>query len=105
MNPLDQQDFEDWYRTDLLPRISRLPGYRRSLRYQLAAGCENSQETFLGCDYLAIHEVDDLNKAFASEKQHGQNLTLRTEKQIQDSENAGGFVRRGWQLIQAEEFQ
>ena len=102
MNPLDQTDFEDWYRTDLLPRISRLPGYRRSKRYQLAGGCENSNETFLGCDYLAVHEFKDLSKAFASEKQHRSNMTERTERHIQDSERAGGFIRRGWKLVHAE---
>ena len=101
MNPLDAKDFEDWYRTDLLPRISRLQGYRRSRRYQLSAGCEKSDETFLGRDYLAIHGFDDLNKAFANEKQHRDNLTVRTEKQIQESEATGGFIRRGWKLMHA----
>jgi hypothetical protein len=104
MNPLDSTDFEDWYRTDLLPRISRLPGYRRSRRYQLSAGCENSNETFLGCDYLAIHGFEDLNKAFVSEKQHQDNLTARTEKQIQESVATGGFIRRGWRLVHAKTF-
>ena len=102
MNPLDRTDFEDWYRTDLLPRISRLPGYRRSRRYQLAGGCENSDETFLGCDYLAVHEFENLSKAFVSEKAHQEHLTVRTERHIQDSERGSGFVRRGWKLVHAE---
>ena len=102
MNPLDSKDFEDWYRTDLLPRMSRLPGYRRSRRYQFAAGCENSSETFLGNDYLAIHELEDLDNAFTSESQHMQNLTTRAEKHIQDTKMTGGFVRRGWKLVHAE---
>ena len=104
MNPLDTKDFEDWYRADLLPRISRLPGYKRSRRYQLSAGCEESEETFLGRDYLAIHEFEDLNKAFASENQHRDNLTARTEKHIQESEATGGFIRRGWKLVHVENY-
>lgn len=104
MNPLDTNDFEDWYRTDLLPRIGRLSGHRRSRRYQLSAGCENSYETFLGRDYLAIHEFDDLNKAFRSERQHRDNLTARAEKHIQESEATGGFIRRGWELVHARSF-
>ena len=107
MNPLDQKDFEDWYRTDLLPRIRHLPGYKRSKRYQLAGGCENSAETFLGSDYIAIHEVEDLNKAFVSERAHIESVTPRTERHIRDSEQSrtedgGGFVRRGWELVHAD---
>lgn len=104
MNPLDTKDFEDWYRTNLLPRVSRLSGHRRSRRYQMSAGCEDSDETFLGRDYLAIHEFEDLNKAFASEKQHQDNLTARTKKQIQENEATEGIIRRGWKLVHSKTF-
>ena len=61
MNPQDLDDFEDWYRTDLLPRISKLKGYRRSRRYGLAmTGKAQPQAS----RYLAVHEIQDLDEAF-----------------------------------------
>ena len=104
MNPEDGKDFEDWYRTELLPRISRLPGYKRSRRFELSDQRDNPSGA---SRYLAFHEVRNLDKAFQSEEQHEENLTAWKKKHIEASERTkteqgGGFVRRGWELIHTE---
>ena len=103
MNPEDRADFEEWYRNELLPKLSTLPGYRRCKRYQLAQADTNAGQ------HLAIHEIQDLSNAFKSQKKHREASTPRMEKHIEASEKSkgdkgGGFVRRGWELIHAEGF-
>ena len=51
-----------------------------------------------------MHKFKDLNKAFSSEKQHRDNITARTEKQIRESEATGGFISSGWWLVHAKTF-
>jgi hypothetical protein len=104
MHPDDREDFEDWYRRDLLPKLSSLPGYRRCRRYQIAA-TKNERN-----HYLAIHELENLSKAFKSQAQHDEASTPRMEKHIEASEKTktdrgSGFVRRGWILVHAEGYQ
>ena len=55
MNPENPEDFEKWYREEHLELLSKLPGYRRSLRYKIGPRTPLTQgETE---PYLAIHEV------------------------------------------------
>ena len=55
MNPSDEEDFEKWYREEHLELLSKLPGYRRSLRYKIGPRSPLTKgETQ---PYLAIHEV------------------------------------------------
>ena len=104
MRPEDREDFEDWYRSELLPKVSSLPGYRRCRRYQIAVTKEECNH------YLAIHEVENLSKAFRSQSQHDEASTPRMEKHIEASEKSksdkgSGFVRRGWTLVHAAGYQ
>jgi hypothetical protein len=59
--------------------------------------------------YLAVHELEDLSKAFRSQQQHEEASTPRMERHIEASEKkgdkGGGFVRRGWTLVHAEGYQ
>lgn len=101
MRPEDRIDFEDWYRSELLPQVSSLPGYRRCRRYQISA-LEGQPH-----HYLAIHELENLSKAFRSQAQHDEVSTPRMEKHIEASEKSktnrgSGFMRRGWTLVHAE---
>jgi hypothetical protein len=104
MHPEDREDFEDWYRSELLPKLSSLPGYRRYRHYKITATkAERSH-------YLAIHELENLSKAFRSQTQHDEQLTPRMKKHIEASEKSksgkgNGFVRRGWTLVHAEGYQ
>lgn len=104
MHPEDREDFEDWYRKDLLPKLSTLPGYRRCKRYEITPSGSDSNH------YLAIHELDNLSKAFRSQEQHEEASTPRMEKHIEASEQkktdrGSGFVRRGWILVHAQGYQ
>ena len=67
--------------------LSKLPGYRRSLRYKLSPvqtpltkgeGPEEVQP------YLAIHEIDDV-AAFGSKEAEEANTTPWTKKHIEES--------------------
>lgn len=103
MHPEDREDFEDWYRSELLPKVSSLQGYRRCRRYQITATKERNH-------YLAIHELENLSQAFRSQTQHDEQSTPRMEKHIEASEKSksdkgNGFVRRGWTLIHAEGYE
>jgi hypothetical protein len=55
MNPTNEADFEKWYREEHLEMLSKLPGYRRSLRYKI--GPQNPLTQGETQPYLAIHEV------------------------------------------------
>ena len=104
MHPDDREDFEDWYRRDLLPKLSSLPGYRRCRRYQITTSKNKENH------YLAIHELENLSKAFKSQAQHDEVSTPSMEKHIEASEKTktergGGFVRRGWALVHASGYQ
>jgi hypothetical protein len=104
MHPEDREDFEDWYRGELLPKLSSLPGYRRCRRYEITATKAERNH------YLAIHELENLSNAFRSQAQHDEQSTPRMEKHIEASEKSksdkgNGFVRRGWTLVHAEGYQ
>lgn len=104
MHPEDREDFEDWYRSELLPKLTSLPGYRCCRRYQITASKDERSH------YLAIHELENLSKAFRSQAQHDEASTPRMEKHIEASEKSkgdkgNGFVRRGCTLVHAAGYQ
>lgn len=105
MNPEDRTDFEEWYRTELLPKLSTLPGYKRSRRYQ-----RTNVPDVAEIDHLAVHEIQDLTKAFPSRQAHNEASTPRMEKHIEASKKSktvkgGGFVQRGWELLYATDLE
>lgn len=105
MDPEDRFDFEDWYRKELLPKLSTLKGYLRSKRYQLSGVGKTTASP-----YLALHEIEDLSKAFVSQKAHEEASTERMERHIEASEKkrtkeGGGFIRRGWILMHTEGYE
>lgn len=75
------------YREEHLELVSKIPGYRRSLRYKLSPvqtpltkgdGPEEVQP------YLAIHEVDDV-ATFGSKEAEEASSTPWTEKHVKES--------------------
>lgn len=92
-----------------------MPGYRRSLRYQLgpsvnpalskgihdpARGIEE-KDGFIP-KYFTIHEIDDIGRAFTSKEAEAANVTPWTVKHIKDSKV---FVARAWQLVHQEGYE
>ena len=90
MNPGDEEDFEKWYREEHLDMLSKLPGYRRSLRFKLGPDTPLTKESTQ--PYLAIHEVDNCDKAFSSKEAEAANTTPWTVKHIEESKP---FIARG----------
>jgi uncharacterized protein (TIGR02118 family) len=99
MEPVDEEDFEKWYRQEHLDMLSKLPGYRRSLRYTIGSKTPMTQGE--PAKYLAIHEVDDLRTAFDSKEAEAANTTPWTAKHIGESKQ---FIARGWELIHSQGF-
>lgn len=75
------------YREEHLELVSKIPGYRRSLRYKLSPvqtpltkgdGAEEVQP------YLAIHEVDNV-AAFGGKEAEAASTTAWTEKHVKES--------------------
>ncbi|OAL34514.1 hypothetical protein AYO20_06144 [Fonsecaea nubica] len=93
MHPVDEPDFDKWYREEHLDMLHKLPGYRRSSRYVIGP------KTALTKDeppkYLAIHEMDSL-QGFVGKEADAANTTPWTVKHIKDSKV---FIPRGWELI------
>ena len=96
MNPKDPEDFEKWYREEHLQLLSRLPGYRRSLRYKLGPDTPLKKEDTQ--PYLAIHCVDDV-ECFGSKEAETANNTPWTIQHIADSHP---FIARAWKRLYAE---
>lgn len=99
MEPVDEPDFENWYREEHLEQLSKLPGYRRSSRYIL--GPKTPLTLGEPGRFLAIHEVDQIKKAFDSKEAEAANTTPWTVKHINDSKI---FIPRAWELLHSEGF-
>lgn len=98
MQPRDPVDFDKWYREEHLHMLSKLPGYRRSLRYKLGPRTPLTE----GDDpprFLAIHEVDDAVKALSGKEIEDVNATEWTKKNVSESD---AFIARGWRLLHKE---
>ncbi|KAJ9503579.1 hypothetical protein H2202_000718 [Exophiala xenobiotica] len=100
MEPTGQNegDFEDWYRQEHLELLSKLPGYRRSLRYVIGPKTPLTQGE--PPKYLAIHEVDN-PQAFDGKEAEAANTTKWTVKHINEAKT---FTPRMWQRVTAEGF-
>ncbi|MFI9386654.1 hypothetical protein [Kutzneria sp. NPDC052558] len=48
----DEGALDDWYRTEHIPLLHRIPGWFRTRRYRLTSGA--------GPALLALHEISDL---------------------------------------------
>jgi len=98
MDPVDETDFDKWYREEHLDMLGRLPGYRRSLRYVI--GPPTPLTLGEPPKYLAIHEVDGPH-AFEGPEAEAANTTPWTVRQIQESKV---FVARMWERMYAQGF-
>jgi len=56
IDPVCQEEFEDWYNTEHLPRLSRVPGVVRARRYRLHA--EASHLKGNPPVYMAVYEIE-----------------------------------------------
>lgn len=90
MHPQDPADFEAWYRDEHLNMLSKLPGYRRSLRYKLGPKTPLTRDESPPA-YLAIHEIDSV-RCFGGKEAEAANSTPWTKKQLEESRE---FVARG----------
>ncbi|KIW12294.1 hypothetical protein PV08_09571 [Exophiala spinifera] len=91
--PENEEDFDRWYREEHLDLLSRLPGYRRSLRYVLGPKMPITEGD--PSRYLTIHEVDDVH-AFDGKEAEAANATAWTAKHIGE---AKVFIPRMWRKI------
>jgi hypothetical protein len=91
MTPVDEADFDKWYREEHLRMLSKIPGYRCSKRYKLGPAVpvltrgEPPQ-------FLAIHECDFL-EGFGGVEAHELNGTEWTQRQVK---GAKVMVVRAW---------
>lgn len=90
--PPSTSDFETWYRTEHLALLSKVPGYRRSLRYKLGPPTPLTRDDPRPPTYLAVHEVEDVVEAFGSEEARAANETQWTRRVV---EGCGGLEARG----------
>lgn len=115
MSPSDEEHFEKWYREEHLDLLSKVPGYRRSLRYKI--GLQTPLTKGEPQTYLAIHEVsvkdaldskhcladcvqvDDVSTFTRSKEAEAANATAWTIKHIKESSS---FVARAFRRISAE---
>lgn len=100
MYPENPEDFDKWYREEHLDLFSKLPGYRRSLRYRIGPKTPLTKDDDPP-SYLAIHEVDNLETALTSKEAAASFSTPWTQKQLTGSKV---FVSRGWKLVHSEGF-
>jgi len=100
MQPVDEEDYDRWYREEHLDMLHKLPGYRRGARYVLGPHTGLMQ---VGDPpkYLAIHEMDSLAGFGGNPAAKAAGTTPWTVKQIEESKS---FIPRGWELIHSEGF-
>ncbi|KAK4941666.1 hypothetical protein LTR10_018405 [Elasticomyces elasticus] len=94
----NEKDFEDWYRQEHLDLLSKLPGYRRSLRYVIGPKAFNTQGE--PPKYLAIHEIDDVH-AFDGKEAEAANTTPWTTKHLKEAKT---FIPRMWEKVYSKGF-
>jgi hypothetical protein len=98
MDPVDEADFDRWYREEHLDMLHKLPGYRRSARYII--GPRTALAEGEPPKYLAIHEMDGL-AGLDSKEGEAANSTPWTVKTIKESKT---FNVRAWELIYSQGF-
>ncbi|KIW72097.1 hypothetical protein PV04_00317 [Phialophora macrospora] len=98
MDPVDEADFDRWYREEHLDMLHELPGYRRSLRYILGPRTALAEGELP--KYLAIHELDGL-AGLKSKEGDAANSTPWTVRTIKESKV---FNVRCWELIYSQGF-
>jgi len=99
VEPLDDADYDAWYREEHLDALHKVPGYCRSQRYKLGPPVP---KLTMGDPprYIAVHEVDDVNKWFSG-PEHAAVWSDWTKKQVGE---AKAFVVRGWEKVKAVGF-
>jgi hypothetical protein len=68
ITPYDADELDRWYKEEHLGLISKIPGWRRSIRYKLHKPLPNAAEEI--ADFATIHEYDSLDSTQGSEAQH-----------------------------------
>jgi hypothetical protein len=59
VEPADEDDYNKFYHEEHLGMLSKVPGYRRSQRYQLISTRENAPKNVP--KFMAVHEFEHLN--------------------------------------------
>jgi hypothetical protein len=93
MDPVDEVDFDKWYREEHLDMLAAMPGYRRTLRYVLGPKAPLTRGE--PAKFLAVHEMDEL-KGLGSEAGQAANQTPWTVRHVKESKV---FVVRAWELV------
>ncbi|MCJ1300733.1 hypothetical protein MMC08_003530, partial [Hypocenomyce scalaris] len=87
MEPVDDEDFDEWYRKQHLDMLSLGTGYIRSTRYKLAAGHDASVPRF-----LTLHEYETTDFPDTT-------LVRGTEWSKRMLSTAKAFERGAWKLV------
>lgn len=95
MNTTSPSEFDDWYRNEHLPLLSKMPTWKRTLRYK--AGPKTDLVASEQATFLAIYFVEDMAKAFLSPEAAAANATELTKKFIGESNPPA--IGRTWRLI------
>jgi len=98
MDPVDEADFDKWYREEHLDMLRKLSGYRRSSRYVIGPKTPLTREE--PPKYLTIHELNGL-AGLDSKEGEAANGTPWTVKNIKESKV---FIARAWELVYSHGF-
>jgi hypothetical protein len=101
MNTTDPAGFDDWYRQEHLPMLSKTPTWKRTLRYKAGPKADLASSEQPG--YLAMYFFEDLAKASASPEAAAANETEMTKKYLAESQPPA--VARAWKLIGRERWE
>ncbi|KAL9097301.1 MAG: hypothetical protein Q9165_000728 [Trypethelium subeluteriae] len=96
LQPIDEEDYDRFYREEHLDLLHKVPGFRRSQRYVLGQRTKFTQGE--PPKFLAIHEFNDLS-VLAGPEMTETNSRPWTQKILKENT---AFVLRGWQLIKPE---
>jgi len=98
MDPVDEADFDKWYREEHLGMLHKIPGYRRTPRYLLGPKAPLTKGE--PARYLAVHEFDGL-EGLGGKEAEAANSTPWTVKHVKDSKV---MIARAWELIHSQGF-
>jgi hypothetical protein len=100
MEPVDEKDWDRWYREEHLNMLNTLPGYRRSQRYKIGNPVPvltRGEPT----KFFAIHELDHFD-GMSGPEAHATNNTEWTKKHVAE---AKVMIVRGFEKVQAEGYE
>lgn len=93
IDPFDEVDFDKWCREEHLDMLHKLPGHRRSARYQIGQRTPLTEGD--PGKRLTIHEIDHLGGLSSPELKAASSTPWR----LKTVKNSNGLTTRAWELI------